>query len=62
MTAIEWLEEQLPIRIKNSMYSEIKEAKEKEKQQIIDAIHKRDDELDLWYNHQLKEYPKFKLD
>jgi hypothetical protein len=37
MTAIEWLEEQLPIRIKNSMYSEIKEAKEKEKEQIIDA-------------------------
>jgi hypothetical protein len=37
MTAIEWLEEQLPIRIKNSMYSEIKEAKEKEKEQITDA-------------------------
>ena len=33
MTSIEWLEEQLPIRIKNSMFSEIKQCKEMYKQE-----------------------------
>jgi hypothetical protein len=34
-TAVEWLVEQLPMRIKNSMMGEIEQAKEMEKQQII---------------------------
>jgi len=33
MTSIEWLEEQLPIRISFSMFSEIKQAKEMYKQE-----------------------------
>lgn len=37
MTTIEWLVEQLPIRIINSYQDEIKKAKEMHKQEIIDA-------------------------
>jgi hypothetical protein len=36
-TAVEWLVEQLPMRIKNSMMGEIEQAKEMEKEQIIKA-------------------------
>ena len=36
-TAVEWLVEQLPMRIKNSMMGEIEQARAMEKQQIIDA-------------------------
>jgi hypothetical protein len=36
-TAVEWLVEQLPMRIKNSMMGEIEQAKEMEKEQIEDA-------------------------
>jgi len=36
-TAVEWLVEQLPMRIKNSMMDEIEQAKEMEKEQIIEA-------------------------
>ena len=36
-TAVEWLVEQLPIRIVNSYQSEIIKVLEMEKQQIIDA-------------------------
>ena len=36
-TAVEWLEEQLPIRIVNSFNEEINRAKEMEKEQIMDA-------------------------
>jgi hypothetical protein len=36
-TAVEWLVEQLPMRIKNSMMGEIEQAKKMEKEQIIDA-------------------------
>jgi hypothetical protein len=36
-TAVEWLVEQLPMRIKNSMMGEIEQAKEMEKEQIIEA-------------------------
>ena len=34
-TAVEWLVEQLPMRIKNSMMDEIEQAKEMEKEQKI---------------------------
>jgi hypothetical protein len=34
-TAVEWLVEQLPMRIKNSMMGEIEQAKEMEKEQKI---------------------------
>ena len=37
MTAVEWLVEQLPMRIKNSMMGEIEQAKAMEKEQIINA-------------------------
>jgi len=36
-TAVEWLVEQLPMRIKNSMMGEIEQAKEMEKEQIMHA-------------------------
>ena len=36
-TAVEWLVEQLPMRIKNSMMDEIEQAKEMEKEQICHA-------------------------
>ena len=36
-TAVEWLVEQLPMRIKNSMMGEIEQAKEMEKDQIMEA-------------------------
>jgi hypothetical protein len=36
-TAVEWLVEQLPMRIKNNMMGEIEQAKEMEKEQIIKA-------------------------
>lgn len=38
MTAIEWLVEQLPIRIVNSFQEEIAKAKQMERQQISDAM------------------------
>jgi hypothetical protein len=37
-TAVEWLVEQLPMRIKNSMMGEIEQAKEMERQQIMTAF------------------------
>jgi hypothetical protein len=37
-TAVEWLVEQLPMRIKNSMMGEIEQAKEMEKEQIMTAF------------------------
>jgi hypothetical protein len=37
MTAIEWLITRLPLGVKSSIISDIDEAKEMEKQQIIDA-------------------------
>ena len=36
-TAVEWFVEQLPMRIKNSMMGEIEQAKEMEKEQIVNA-------------------------
>ncbi len=36
-TAVEWLVEQLPMRIKNSMMDEIEQAKVMEKEQIENA-------------------------
>jgi hypothetical protein len=36
-TAVEWLVEQLPMRIKNSMMGEIEQAKQMEKDQICEA-------------------------
>jgi len=36
-TAVEWLVEQLPMRIKNSMMGEIEQAKAMEKEQIVKA-------------------------
>jgi hypothetical protein len=41
-TAVEWLVEQLPMRIKNSMMGEIEQAKEMEKEQIETAFFKGD--------------------
>lgn len=37
MTAIDYLIEQLPFRIKNEFFSELKKAKEIEKKEIINA-------------------------
>lgn len=37
ITAVEWLVQQLPIRIINSYQSEIAKAKQMEKEQIMDA-------------------------
>lgn len=46
-TAVEWLVEQLPIRIINSYQNEIEQAKQMEKQQIISAfIVAKDNEWD----------------
>jgi len=41
-TAVEWLVEQLPMRIKNSMMGEIEQAKAMEKEQIETAFFKGD--------------------
>jgi hypothetical protein len=41
-TAVEWLVEQLPMRIKNSMMGEIEQAKEMERQQIMTAFTRGD--------------------
>jgi hypothetical protein len=41
-TAVEWLVEQLPMRIKNSMMGEIEQAKAMEKEQIEEAFFKGD--------------------
>lgn len=38
LTAVEWLAEQLPIRIVNSFQEEIAKAKQMEKEQIIEAF------------------------
>ena len=38
-TAVEWLVEQLPERMKNYLNDSIQEAKEMEKEQIIDAYY-----------------------
>ncbi len=40
MIAVEWFTEQLPIRIKNLFHKEIQEAKEMEKQMVIDMVEK----------------------
>lgn len=50
-TAVEWLVEQLPIRIINSYQSEIAKAKEMEREQIGDAF--GDGKWD-WNEHILK--------
>ena len=51
-TAMEWLVEQLPIRIINSYQSEIAKALEMEKQQIIDAYCAAEDNSEfLEYEH-----------
>ena len=44
MTAVEYLIEQLPIRVLNSLQKEIEQAKEMEKQQIIDAFSEGSDD------------------
>jgi hypothetical protein len=41
-TAVEWLVEQLPMRIKNSMMGDIDQAKEMERQQIMTAFTRGD--------------------
>jgi len=54
-TAVEWLVEQLPMRIKNSMMGEIEQAKEMEKEQLSDAWYAGDEdgaihEFEQYYN------------
>ena len=53
-TAVEWLVEQLPIRIVNSHQSEIIKCIEMEKQQIIDAFESGG--LDGWLLASSEEY------
>jgi hypothetical protein len=49
MTAIEWLITRLPLGVKSSIISDIDEAKEMEKQQVIDAYNKGCSEIHLYY-------------
>ena len=42
MTAIEWLITRLPLGVKSSIISDIDEAKEMERQQIIDAYNENE--------------------
>jgi hypothetical protein len=58
MTAIEWLITRLPLGVKSSIISDIDEAKEMEKQQIIDAYRngktQQLENSEIYYNEQFK--------
>jgi hypothetical protein len=59
-TAVEWLITRLPLGVKSSIISDIEQAKEIEKQQIIDAYWEgcsnwdNDTEAEQYYNEQFK--------
>jgi len=57
-TAVEWLVEQLPMRIKNSMMGEIEQAKEMEKEQIVKAYENLDFNLEDGEHYYNKTYNK----
>jgi hypothetical protein len=60
VSAVEWLITRLPLGVKNSIISDIEQAKEMEKQQIIDAFTSGDNqqgyelEAEHYYNETFK--------